>query len=248
MTQSFAAVAILMTVGTDHGGGGSEGEDTHSSGACESADRGDKPFQGGHKAHSLSLSQPGAEVYDVDVDLVWRITDTSTHRNVKSERDSAREREREREKEIVKSISSEKKIDDIPSPRGAGYFMAASSTHSQSQSQYIGTIPSEDAISVPSSMSLPAMIAAGVIASSSSPSPSSSSEYPRNKGDVLLNFEDKVAQCESHLVSFALSVDRLKALIVKDLTNLSLVMHEPELWQRFVKTARFSVSHFMENC
>ena len=46
-------------------------------------------------------------------------------------------------------------------------------------------------------------------------------------------------QCDSHLESFALSVDRLKALIVKDLTNLSLVMHEPELWQRLVTSVSY---------
>lgn len=56
--------------------------------------------------------------------------------------------------------------------------------------------------------------------------------YPRNEGDVLLNFKEKIEFCNVHLSSCAKSVGRLKALVVKDLLNLSLVVHEPELWKR----------------
>ena len=225
MTESFAAVRILMTVGTDHRG--LEGEDMQSSGA---QDKGDLKLSfGGSKAYTLS--QPDTEIYDVDDDLMGR--NTNTNRNVKSDRDSAK-----------RCNSSEKKTDDIPSPRGAGYFMATSS------SQYGGGILSgEGATATSVSIPVPAMSAAGVTASSSSPSPSpsTSSEYPRNKDDVLLNFEDKVEQCDTHLDSFTLSVDRMKALIVKDLTNLSLVMHEPELWQRSVRQTVFTSSAYSQS-
>lgn len=208
MTQSFASVRILMTVGTDHLELGSW--DAHSSGA----DGGDRPSLSSQKAYSLS--PPGSEVCDVDVDadVTGRKIDMSMNRNCKADRDSS--------KEIVKCNSNEKKMDDIPSPRGAGYFMAAAA----STILYGGAIP------------IPTVTAAGVTATATRSS-SSSSEYPRNKGDVLLNFEDKVEQCDSHLESFALSVDRLKALIVKDLINLSLVMHEPELWQRLVTSVSY---------
>lgn len=59
--------------------------------------------------------------------------------------------------------------------------------------------------------------------------------FPRDKDDVLLNFKDKVEQCSAHLVTCAKQVAVLKDLILKDLLNLSLVVHEPELWQRSVK-------------
>jgi hypothetical protein len=56
--------------------------------------------------------------------------------------------------------------------------------------------------------------------------------YPRNEADVLLKFNEKIEFCGVHLTACAKSVGRLKALVVKDLLNLSLVVHEPELWQR----------------
>jgi hypothetical protein len=59
--------------------------------------------------------------------------------------------------------------------------------------------------------------------------------FPRDRDDVLLNFKDKVEQCSAHLVTCAKQVAVLKDLILKDLLNLSLVVHEPELWQRLVK-------------
>ena len=59
--------------------------------------------------------------------------------------------------------------------------------------------------------------------------------FPRDRDDVLLNFKEKVEQCSAHLVTCAKQVAILKDLILKDLLNLSLVVHEPELWQRLVK-------------
>ena len=59
--------------------------------------------------------------------------------------------------------------------------------------------------------------------------------FPRDRDDVLLNFNNKVEQCSAHLVTCAKQVAVLKDLILKDLLNLSLVVHEPELWQRLVK-------------
>lgn len=56
--------------------------------------------------------------------------------------------------------------------------------------------------------------------------------YPRNEGDVLLKFKEKIDVSNVYLTACAKSVGRLKALVVKDLLNLSLVVHEPELWQR----------------
>jgi hypothetical protein len=56
--------------------------------------------------------------------------------------------------------------------------------------------------------------------------------YPRNEADVLLKFKEKIEFCSVHLTACAKSVGRLKALVVKDLLNLSLVVHEPELWKR----------------
>jgi hypothetical protein len=59
--------------------------------------------------------------------------------------------------------------------------------------------------------------------------------FPRDRDDVLLNFKEKVEQCSAHLVTCAEQVAVLKDLILKDLLNLSLVVHEPELWQRSVQ-------------
>lgn len=58
--------------------------------------------------------------------------------------------------------------------------------------------------------------------------------FPRDRDDVLLNFKEKVEQCNAHLIKCATQVAILKDLILKDLLNLSLVVHEPELWQRLV--------------
>ena len=58
--------------------------------------------------------------------------------------------------------------------------------------------------------------------------------FPRDRDDVLLNFKEKVEQCNAHLIKCATQVAVLKELILKDLLNLSLVVHEPELWQRLV--------------
>ena len=58
--------------------------------------------------------------------------------------------------------------------------------------------------------------------------------FPRDRDDVLLNFKEKVEQCNAHLIKCATQVAILKDLILKDLLNLSLVVHEPELWQRSV--------------
>ena len=58
--------------------------------------------------------------------------------------------------------------------------------------------------------------------------------FPRDRDDVLLNFKEKVEKCSAHLVTCATQVAVLKDLIIKDLINLNLVVHEPELWQRLV--------------
>lgn len=58
--------------------------------------------------------------------------------------------------------------------------------------------------------------------------------FPRDRDDVILNFKEKVEQCNAHLVKCATQVATLKGLIIKDLSNLDFVVHEPELWQRLV--------------
>ena len=64
-------------------------------------------------------------------------------------------------------------------------------------------------------------------------------EYPNEFSDSKIDFNDyrdvfteKIDMCGTYLTSCASSVGRLKGLIVKDLLNLSLVVHEPEIWRR----------------
>ena len=45
-------------------------------------------------------------------------------------------------------------------------------------------------------------------------------------------FHTAVKSCNSHLVGCNTGIDRLKGLIVKDILNLGLVVHEPEIWRR----------------
>ena len=48
-------------------------------------------------------------------------------------------------------------------------------------------------------------------------------------------FMEKIDKCGAYLKACSSSVIRLKGLIVKDLLNLSLVVHEPEIWRRLEK-------------
>ena len=45
-------------------------------------------------------------------------------------------------------------------------------------------------------------------------------------------FMEKIDMCGAYLKTCSSGVIRLKGLIVKDLLNLSLVVHEPEIWRR----------------
>lgn len=62
---------------------------------------------------------------------------------------------------------------------------------------------------------------------------SSDSSYEINDfEDYREIFTTKIGVCGVHLKAFAISVGNLKGLIVKDTLNLSLVVHEPEIWRR----------------
>lgn len=52
------------------------------------------------------------------------------------------------------------------------------------------------------------------------------------KSLISLNNSIKFTECSFHLKACSESMIRLKALIEKDVLNLSLVVHEPEIWRR----------------
>lgn len=47
-----------------------------------------------------------------------------------------------------------------------------------------------------------------------------------------INFNQKFLLCNLHTLAFDAAVGRMKGLIAKDALNLSLVVHEPEIWRR----------------